>query len=260
MEYLMMRDLSDKTIKLYMMYYNNFPHAKPLDQNLLNKFILKYGGHSVVRSFVIAFLSFLNNKDLEVIKKTGRKKKRLIKILSMDDVNKLAQGLYDSNYKYGLMFELLFHLAIRREEITTMKISWFDWDVWEKDMKKPCRVNVIGKNNKERPLILSPFVMNKVYNYVKQGLDEKTLNLNNRMFNMGEHRFWEIIRDHSIKILGKRIRLHEVRHTRATLWRDQGVPVEEIKERLGHESLQTTQVYLHIDQDNMLKVWEKEYT
>ena len=45
--------------------------------------------------------------------------------------------------------------------------------------------------------------------------------------------------------IGGRLRVHDLRHTAAMLWRKAGADVEELREFLGHSSLNTTQVYLH---------------
>tara|TARA_Y100000310_G_scaffold15342_1_gene15408 strand:- start:6225 stop:7034 length:810 start_codon:yes stop_codon:yes gene_type:complete len=258
-EHLLLKGLGDKTMQIYLIYYNKFPHDKPLDQGLINKFIVAHKNNNVVRAFISMLLNFLNRSDIKIQKKTGRKKQRIMQPLTMSEINTLAKACYDHSKKIGLMFELLFHLALRREEITTMQVTWFNWDQWIEDRSKPCRIGIIGKNNKQRHLLLSAFVTKKIKDYIQNGLDEKTINLNTRMFGMGNHRFWEIFVDVSKKTLGKRITPHQIRHTKATTWKDQGVPLEEIQRRLGHQSIQTTMIYLHVDEEAMLKSWEKEF-
>lgn len=258
-EHLMLKDLSDKTIQQYLIYYRNFPHHKNLSQDLINKFLIKYKGN-VARAFVSTYLAFLNVSDLSIPKRSGRKKERVLKTLTMEEINKLANGFNQANKKYGIMFELLFELAIRREELTNMKINWFEWDKWAEDPEQPCRIGVIGKNNKERILLVSPRLMNRVKDFVQEGLNDGSITMAKKMFGMGEHRLWEIFKSNSQRILGKRCNPHEIRHTRATMWRDHGVPLEEIQRRLGHKSIQTTQIYLHIDQERMLTSWAKEFT
>jgi integrase len=178
-----------------LIYYNKFPHDKPLDQGLINKFIVAHKNNNVVRAFISMLLNFLNRSDIKIQKKTGRKKQRIMQPLTMSEINTLAKACYDHSKKIGLMFELLFHLALRREEITTMQVTWFNWDQWIEDRSKPCRIGIIGKNNKQRHLLLSAFV----------------------------------------------------------------TPLEEIQRRLGHQSIQTTMIYLHVDEEAMLKSWEKEF-
>jgi integrase/recombinase XerD len=258
-KHLMLKDLSEKTITLYLIYYRLFPHSKDLTQELINQFLIKHKGN-VVRAFVLNYLEYLKRDDIEIIKRTGRKKVRIRKALPISEINSLATYFYKKNSKHGLMFEIMWELALRREEIATLKASWFDWDTWEKDMEKPCRIYVLGKNDKERPLIVSPKLMKKVYNFINRQLKEKNFKLNKRLFGMGEHTIWEVFVKYSEKVLGKRCTPHEIRHSRATYWRDSGLPIEEIQRRLGHESIQTTLIYLHVDEERMLKSWESEFS
>jgi integrase len=258
-KHLMLKDLSDKTITLYLIYYRLFPHSQNLTQELINKFLTKHKGN-VVRAFMLNYLEYINRQDFKIIKRTGRKKIRIRKALPISEINSLATYFYKKNSKYGLMFELTWELALRREEISTLKASWFDWDAWEKDMEKPCRIYVIGKNDKERPLIVSPKLMKKIYNFINRVMRDKNFKLSGRLFGMGERTIWEVFVKYSTKALGKKCTPHEIRHSRATYWRNSGVPLEEIQRRLGHESIRTTQVYLHIDEEKMLRSWESEFS
>ena len=49
----------------------------------------------------------------------------------------------------------------------------------------------------------------------------------------------------------KRYSPHKLRHTAATLMLQNGVDVRTLQEVLGHESLNTTQIYTHIDNDGL---------
>ena len=258
-QHLLLKDLADKTIQQYLIYYRNFQHSEELTQELVNRFVVKYKGN-VARAFISTYLEFRNNTEISLPKKTGRKKKRVLKTLTMEEINKLANGFHSANHKFGLMFEVLFEIAIRREELTNMKVGWFNWDAWAEDTTKPCRIGVIGKNNKERILLVSPKLMFKIKDFVQNGLNDGSVSMPKSMFGIGEHRLWEIFKIHSQRILGKRCNPHQIRHTRASMWRDQGVPIDEISRRLGHSSIQTTQIYLHTDEEQMLKSWEREFS
>ena len=48
-----------------------------------------------------------------------------------------------------------------------------------------------------------------------------------------------------------RVRFHDLRHTFATLALQNGVDVRTLQEVLGHENLNTTQIYTHVDNENL---------
>ncbi len=74
------------------------------------------------------------------------------------------------------------------------------------------------------------------------------------MFNAGElmkpgylsHTFSKILEDNELK----RIRLHDLRHSCATLLIQNKVPVKDIQIWLGHSNIQTTMIYTHLDETN----------
>ena len=60
------------------------------------------------------------------------------------------------------------------------------------------------------------------------------------------HTFSKILEDNNLK----RIRLHDLRHSCATLLIQNKVPIKDIQIWLGHSNIQTTMIYTHMDESN----------
>ena len=59
--------------------------------------------------------------------------------------------------------------------------------------------------------------------------------------------YCKYLKDNSIRILGRKITVHALRHTHASLLMEQGVDIDTISRRLGHEDSKITrEIYLHV--------------
>ena len=121
-------------------------------------------------------------------------------------------------------------------------------------------VRVLGKGNKERILYLNPACQQAIRDYLAVR-DETNVHPQdkNALFLSRNHRRISV---DSIQGLVKktsaaagldpqRYSPHKLRHTAATLMLQNGVDVRTLQEVLGHESLNTTQIYTHIDNDGL---------
>ena len=121
-------------------------------------------------------------------------------------------------------------------------------------------VRVLGKGNKERILYLNPACQQAIRDYllVRDGTNVQPKD-QDALFLSRNHRRISV---DSIQILVKRTcsaagldperySPHKLRHTAATLMLQNGVDVRTLQEVLGHESLNTTQIYTHIDNEGL---------
>jgi integrase/recombinase XerD len=193
--------------------------------------------------------------------KLPRKPKRLPRaILNEPDIRKLinAPDSHDNRgYRNMIIMELLYDTGIRRAEIAGIQLADIDLDGGY--------LKVTGKGNKERVVPVSARVCTLVRNYilaVRQsfitGKDPGYLILN---------RWGDRIRGQSILAIVKRclhlsklktrVTTHTLRHTCATHMLRNGAPVRHIQEMLGHESLETTQIYTHVTINDLKEVHSK---
>ncbi len=112
-------------------------------------------------------------------------------------------------------------------------------------------LKVLGKGNKERIVYLNDQCVAAVKNYTQLRPDFKGENalFVSRFGKRISNRRVEQIIDERLKscgLSGKGISVHKLRHTAATLMYQNGVDVRVLKEVLGHENLNTTQIYTHV--------------
>ena len=118
-------------------------------------------------------------------------------------------------------------------------------------------VKVLGKGNKERIIYLNEMCINAYNAYIKKLNSEENFNslkktdalfVSNQFKRISNRRVEQII-DEYLSELGLAqmgLSVHKLRHTAATLMYQNGVDVRVLKEILGHENLNTTQIYTHV--------------
>lgn len=129
-----------------------------------------------------------------------------------------------------------------------------------------------GKGNKRRVVPMSPGVAEDLSDYyfleqekLTKGRDynpkDAAFMLNTRGGRMRKYTYNKYLkriieRTESENIIDKNISLHHLRHSIATHLLEQGVPVDQVRQFLGHSQLETTQNYTHISQYQLKKLME----
>ena len=126
------------------------------------------------------------------------------------------------------------------------------------DKIKDDTLTVIGKGNKERTIYLNPACIYSIKDYLtvrpKDTKDKKALFLSTRKQRMSnraiQHRIDKYLEDAGFDT--SIYSTHKLRHTAATLMYKYGhVDIRALQEILGHESVSTTQIYTHIDDERL---------
>jgi site-specific recombinase XerD len=87
---------------------------------------------------------------------------------------------------------------------------------------------------------------------------EQGQKLNGRIFPITRQRFWKIVKMHSQRAgLGNKVTPHSLKHTTAKLALRNGMPLDELKEYLGHRSLSSTGAYLQADNESASAAFAK---
>ena len=196
-----------------------------------------------------------NPMDLIESPKIGRK---LPDTLSEEEINILIEAI-DLSKQEGernrAMLETLYGCGLRVSELITLQISdlYFDEDF----------IKVTGKGDKQRFVPISD--VNKKYiniyrneirihQNVKKGFDD-ILFLNRRGKQLTRAMIFTIIKNLAEKIgLKKSISPHTFRHSFATHLLENGADLRAIQQMLGHESITTTEVYMHVDRTHLAQV------
>ena len=199
-----------------------------------------------------------NPTDLIEAPKIGRK---LPDTLSEDEIDELISAV-DLSHPQGernrTIIETMYSCGLRVSEIITLKISDLFFDEGF--------IKVTGKGNKERfvPIHYNAQKYILIYvNEIRSNLKpikgfEDTLFLNRRGKGLTRQMIFTILKDLSIKInLNKKISPHTLRHSFATHLLKNGADLRAIQQMLGHESITTTEVYVHLDTSYLHEVVEK---
>lgn len=87
---------------------------------------------------------------------------------------------------------------------------------------------------------------------------EDTLFLNRRGKQLTRNMIFTIVKEVSIKAgIKKKISPHTFRHSFATHLLERGADLRAIQQMLGHESITTTEIYMHLDRTHLQKVMEQ---
>jgi integrase/recombinase XerD len=205
----------------------------------------------------LIFEDYRNDTPLELIEvpKTGRK---LPDTLSTKEIDLLIQAI-DLSTPEGernkAMLETLYSCGLRVSELITLKLS----DLFFEEGF----IKITGKGNKQRFVPVGKTTIKliglyanqiRVHLSIQKGYED-TLFLNRRGKQLTRAMVFTIIKDLALKInLNKTISPHTFRHSFATHLLENGADLRSIQLMLGHESITTTEVYMHLDRKFLSEV------
>lgn len=205
----------------------------------------------------LVFEDYRQDSPMELIEspKTGRK---LPDTLSIKDIDALIAAIdlsTNEGERNRAMLETLYGCGLRVSELVTLKISDLFFDEGF--------VKITGKGNKQRFVPIGDFTQKYIQIYkstvrshgnIQKG-HEDTLFLNRRGKQLTRAMIFTIIKDLSVKInLNKTISPHTFRHSFATHLLENGADLRSIQLMLGHESITTTEIYVHLDRKHLTKI------
>ncbi len=172
-------------------------------------------------------------------------RKSLPKYLTLEQSAALLQAVSGPNEKRDYAILMLFlNCGIRRSELVGLNLT----DVYED------RIRVIGKGNKERFVYFGSACRKALDAYLPER-NKKQLSDNRALFGSRDSNRISVSAVHRMikKYLlmagldADNFSAHKLRHTAATMMLSGGVDVKTVQEVLGHENLNTTQIYTHIE-------------
>ena len=255
-EWLELKGLSHSTIKSYNKYFSKFDFSKLSHRYMLD--FLKKNNNPVARAMLKNFILFIKTNDFprevrglvdgfEIPKITGRKKFRIPQTIDRTQVHMLSKAMNYPREKYMVL--VTFYLGLRCAELLNLRVGDFNWDKWSKETKHCGIVEIIGKGNKQRNLPVIPELMMRLNNWIAKEI-EKDPEFD-KLFNMSERRWQVILSKKSKKVLNKHVHPHLLRHSCGTYLKNKGLDLQEIADFLGHVSIQTTQIYTHLDKQKL---------
>ena len=261
------KGFSDYTIKNYeidLRNFYNFADKKPLDIELIRKYLRKlyedkYSNRSISRK-VSSLKSYFKYLESEGIIKDNfmrlisnpKVEKTLPNYLNYEDLEQLL-AFPDRSNKYGLrdalILEMLYSSGIRVSELSNIKLN----DINFKERK----ILILGKGNKERYVYYGSKCAELIDKYIK--LDHENspyLLIGKRSDKLNEREIRKIVTETAKKAgISIHVTPHTLRHTYATHMLNDGADLKSVGDLLGHESLSTTQIYTHVSNERLRQVY-----
>jgi integrase/recombinase XerD len=211
---------------------------------------------SGLRSFYdyLIFENYCESNPLERIEapKIGRK---LPDTLSVKDIDRIVAAIDLSNpqgERNRAIIETLYSCGLRVSELTELKIS----DLFFEEGF----IKVTGKGNKQRFVPIGPLTQKYINLYkdhvrVQMKVEapfNDTLFLNRRGKQLSRAMICTIVKTLGAKAeIQKNISPHTFRHSFATHLLENGADLRAIQMMLGHESITTTEIYMHVDKSHL---------
>lgn len=205
----------------------------------------------------LIFEDYRNDNPLELIEspKTGRKLPDTLSVEEIDSLIAVIDLSSNEGERNRAMIETLYGCGLRVSELITLKIS----DLFFEEGF----IKITGKGNKERFVPIGKFAQRYIeiyqkeirsYLVIKKGFED-TLFLNRRGSQLTRAMIFTIIKSLAEKVgLHKNISPHTLRHSFATHLLENGADLRSIQLMLGHESITTTEIYVHLDRSFLKEV------
>jgi integrase/recombinase XerD len=190
--------------------------------------------------------------------KIGRKLPDTLSIKEIDLLLNKIDLSHPQGERNRAILETLYSCGLRVTELITLQIS----DLFFEEGF----IRVIGKGDKQRfvPINVETqkyivIYMNHIRNHIKvQKSFEDTLFLNRRGKQLTRNMIFLIIKALAEKAgVEKKVSPHTFRHSFATHLLENGADLRSIQQMLGHESITTTEIYMHVDKSFLKGVIEK---
>jgi integrase/recombinase XerD len=254
-------------------YYNNVKRyvkdGVEINQKTVNKFRLT-AMRTTTSGALKSFFKFLvTHKEfpediLNIRFDRNKQTKKYPKSISATEVKTIINNMPSLKYKIFTIF--IFELGLRISEAQKLKWEDFNWTEWLLNKNEFGKVAIKNtKRNKFRTLPVKPDLMNLLYNaapnksstgiplgtltfdfgiskYINRKDKPNEVNLYDYLHTSGCY-YRDLIYKISLAHLGKRISPHWLRHSKAQILLDNGMPLDSLKELLGHSEISSTEIY-----------------
>ncbi len=198
-----------------------------------------------------AYFKFRGRDDIAKSIKAPRRPRQMPKYLTEEEVRKLLDAAKDRPRDYAIL-SLLAYSGLRVSELCNLKIE--DVDLSE-------RVVYVhsGKGDKDRIVVISEKAAEAIENYIFSREDSlEFLFSSQKSEKITRVQVFRIVKKYAVKAgIKKNVTPHVLRHTLATTMLRRGVDIRYIQQFLGHSSVATTQIYTHVDDNALKKVYDK---
>ena len=206
---------------------------------------------AVIRSF-FKYLTLKTHKlsenpvaDLD----SPKQRKSLPRYLSLEESVRLLDSVSGHNKERDFcILSIFLNCGLRISELAGINLSNLQKD----------SIRVLGKGNKEREVYLNDACVDAINGYLairkqKKAQDRNAFFLSSRGTRISTSTIHSLVKKHilSAGLDSSKYSSHKLRHTAATLMLKSGVDIRTLQEILGHENLNTTQIYTHVESSSL---------
>ena len=225
-----MRQVTTKELREYLMKY--LREEKKISERSVNYY------NSVIRFIYDVVLDKpINQKQIPMYKK----KRRLPKILSEKELDVFFNAC--DNYMYKTIFMMIYGSGLRISEAVNLRVE----DIDSENMRLFVRN---GKGERERYTVLpktSLEMLRKCYKMYRPNHPEGYMFINREGNPLKVERLRVFFRRYRRKAgISEEFIVHSLRHSFATRLVEEGVPLVQVKELLGHSCIRSTMTYVHV--------------
>lgn len=237
------KNVDHKVIRDYLLeMYNKKDSAKTISRKLSS--LRSFYKYEVSRGNIkINPCELISNPKLE---------KKLPNFLSYNEVDNMidvAKKDARNGVRNSIIIELLYSTGIRVSELVNIKIKDIDFN--------NNQIIVLGKGNKERIVLFGSALKELLNEYLTVRVTGNEYLIVNKYGNKMTTRGIEEIVKKIVKIVGikNNVTPHTIRHTFATHMLNEGADLKVVQELLGHENLATTEIYTHVSNERLRRVY-----
>jgi len=178
--------------------------------------------------------------------------------IMQEDMSRIINMEYEKDFegiRNKLIIELLYATGMRKSELFNLEEKDFDYQRQE--------IRIFGKRRKERIVPMHKEIIDLLYQYLEQkniiGKGEKRLLVNRDCSPISIYQLNIIVRESLSTSQVERKSPHILRHTFATHLLNEGADIMNVKDLLGHASLEATQIYTHNTIEKLKSVYKQTH-
>lgn len=203
------------------------------------------------------YVGIPNNPFLYI--KTPKKAKRIPEFLFYDEMETFLDSFdlkQDAGIRNRAMFELMYACGLRVSEVTSLRLADID--------QSGHMLRITGKGDKQRIIPFYDLALERLQDYLQHvrgkwmGTPEHDIVFINQRGKPLTSRGVQYLMEQAAKNCDLHVHIHPhmFRHSFATHLLDNGADLRIVQELLGHASLSTTQVYVHVTQERLKNAYE----
>jgi integrase/recombinase XerD len=251
---MLLKGYSERTMRNYIesifllsKYYNTSPDLLTIEQIrdyiqhcLVERKLSKSWLNQLISALKILFCEVLGREWNKLDIPRARRDKKLPVVFSRKEVERILNS--PKNIKHRAFLMLTYSAGLRISEVCNIKVADID------SQRMLVRV-VQAKGNKDRYSILSPIALIELRLYWKIYKPKNWLFEGYNHSRIANSTAQAIFKKALSKSgVTKKVSIHTLRHSFATHLMEQGVSMPIVQQLLGHKSLKTTSIYLHVQQ------------